>query len=222
MAATSRATGGRKAAARSTSSNANAHASDEPALLDQVLDDLSQNAAKEQIAWEISTANAVLRNTQALSEAQLDTTMRVQQVHEKAAQQLEQAQGLNELAAVQMRLAQADLQTAFELWARFSQTAAVGAMQAVSEAVSSCARMQNAMLSSLTQWSRLSAALPSRPGVPEAEVEHATNPVAASPMMAWPAQQATRQAMTMATTTWNDWLSMTGRMMGNGAMSRSA
>jgi hypothetical protein len=39
----------------------------------------------------------------------------------------------------------------------------------------------------------------------EAEVEHVVSPLAASPF-AWPAQEATRQAMTLATAAWNDWL----------------
>ena len=39
----------------------------------------------------------------------------------------------------------------------------------------------------------------------EAEVDHVANPVTASPLV-WPAQEATRQAMTLATVAWNDWL----------------
>jgi hypothetical protein len=39
----------------------------------------------------------------------------------------------------------------------------------------------------------------------EAEVDHVVNPWTASPF-AWPAQEATRQAMTLATSAWNDWL----------------
>ena len=39
----------------------------------------------------------------------------------------------------------------------------------------------------------------------EAEVEHVVSPLAASPL-AWPAQEAARQAMTMAASAWNDWL----------------
>jgi len=44
----------------------------------------------------------------------------------------------------------------------------------------------------------------------EAEVDHVMSPVAASPFV-WPAQEAARQAMTLATATWNDWLDWQGR-----------
>jgi len=44
----------------------------------------------------------------------------------------------------------------------------------------------------------------------EAEVDHVMSPVAASPFV-WPAQEAARQAMSLATATWNDWLAWQGR-----------
>jgi hypothetical protein len=47
----------------------------------------------------------------------------------------------------------------------------------------------------------------------EAEVEHVVSPVAASPFI-FPAQEATRQAMSLATAAWNDWLSWQGRASG--------
>lgn len=45
----------------------------------------------------------------------------------------------------------------------------------------------------------------------EAEVEHVVNPLAASPLV-WPMQEASRQAMTFASSAWNDWLSWTQRV----------
>jgi len=47
----------------------------------------------------------------------------------------------------------------------------------------------------------------------EAEVDHVVNPLAASPFV-WPAQEATRQAMTLATSAWNDWLTWQARAAG--------
>ena len=47
----------------------------------------------------------------------------------------------------------------------------------------------------------------------EAEVDHVINPLAASPFV-FPAQEATRQAMALATAAWNDWLAWQGRASG--------
>jgi len=217
MPSTSR-TRGRKAAVSSaaqSAENMNSAIDSEAETLDNALDDWSQTTAKEQIAWEISAANAMLRNAQALSEAQLDSARRTQKAHEQAALQLEQAQDINELAAVQMSLARADAQSLLEHWSRIGQTATRGALEAWSEAMSGCARLQNAAVSSWLQWSKLQQSVPANPEVLEAEMEHVANPVAATPLV-WPAQEATRQAMTLAASTWNDWLSWTGKVMGNG------
>jgi hypothetical protein len=192
----------------------------EPAAIDAMLDDWSQSAAKEQIAWEISASNAVLRNAQALREAQLDATMRAQQAHEQCALQLEEANSINDLAVVQMSLAQAEAQSVFEYWAKLNESTTRGMLEACAEAANGCVRWQNAAWSAWLRLSQLRALLPRNAEELEAEVEHVTNPVTASPLV-WPALEATRQAMTLATNSWNDWLSWTGEIAGNGDARRA-
>jgi hypothetical protein len=70
-------------------------------------------------------------------------------------------------------------------------------------------QLQGAASSTAMQWLALQGRFPVTAEAfeaLEAEVEHVTNPLVASPLV-WPAQEATRQAMTLATSAWNDWLS---------------
>ena len=55
----------------------------------------------------------------------------------------------------------------------------------------------------------------------EAEVDHVVSPMAASPFV-WPAQEAARQAMTLATATWNDWLAWQERASDASSVNGSA
>jgi hypothetical protein len=112
MASTSRSFSGRKTAARrpvDAASSAPAAAETNGSPIDIVLDEWSQNAAKEQIAWGISSCTALLRSVQTLREAELDAARRAQRVHEQAAVQLKKAHGISDLATVQMELARADV-----------------------------------------------------------------------------------------------------------------
>jgi len=212
MATTSRSSGGRKAAARRPAEAASVPAAAETNgnPLDIVLDEWSENTAKEQIAWEISASTALLRNAQTLREAQLEAAQRAQKAHEQAAAQLKKAHGINDLAAVQMELARADAEGFMQYWSKLGELTTKGALDVWNESASGYARMQTAAWSALLQFSKVQAALPANSEVFEAEVEHVTSPLTASPLV-WPAQEATRQAMSLAATTWNDLLSWSGQ-----------
>lgn len=216
MATTHRTSRGRKTAARKPASEVRSAAADARANgnpIDIALDDWSENSAKEQVAWEISAATALLRSVQALREAQLEAARHAQQALEQAAAQLKKAHGIGEVAAVQVELARADAEGAMQLLGKVGELTTKSALEMWNESAAGYARLQNAAWSSLLQFSKAQAALPGSAEVLEAEVEHITNPVTSSPLV-WPAQEATRQAMTLAASTWNDWLSWTGQVAG--------
>jgi hypothetical protein len=154
-----------------------------------------------------------LRNALELREAQVEAARSAQKAHAQAAENLKRANGITELAAVQLELARADAQGAMQYWAKLGELTTKGAMDLWSESASGYAKLQNAAWSALLQFSRVQASLPVSAEVLEAEVEHVTNPVTSSPLV-WPAQEATRQAMSLAASTWNDWLSWTGQVAG--------
>jgi hypothetical protein len=216
MATTHRPSRGRKTAARKPASEAQADADEANGNpIDIVLDDWSESAAKEQIAWEISACTALLRSAQSVREAQLEAARRAREVHEQAAEQLKKAHGLSEVAQVQMELARADAEGAMQLFSKLGELTTKSALEMLSESAAGYAKLQNAAWSAMLQFSKAQAALPTSAEVLEAEVEHITNPVTSSPLV-WPAQEATRQAMTLAASTWNDWLSWSGQVAGAG------
>jgi len=216
MATTHRTSRGHKTAARKPAPEVRSAAADAQANgnpIDIALEDWSESAAKEQIAWEISATTALLRSMQTLREVQLEAAQRAQEAHEQAAAQLKKAHGIGELAAVQMDLARADAEGAMQLMGKLGELSTKSALELWSESAAGYVKLQNAAWSALLQFSKVQAALPPSAEVLEAEVEHITNPVTSSPLV-WPAQEATRQAMTLAASTWNDWLSWTGQVAG--------
>lgn len=217
MATTQRSSRGRKTAARKpaaeTQAAADIEANSNP--IDIVLDDWSESAAKEQIAWEISAGTALLRSAQSMREAQLEAARSAQEAYEQAAQHLKKAHGIGELAQVQMELARADAEGAMQLFSKLGELTTKSALEMWSESATGYAKLQNAAWSALVQFSKVQATLPASAEVLEAEVEHMTHPVTSSPLV-WPAQEATRQAMTLAASTWNDWLSWSGQVAGAG------
>lgn len=173
--------------------------------LDGVIDGYSEATAKEQLAWEIAACTAWLRGAQAVRETQLAASRRAQEAHESAAAQLKQARTPSDIAAVQLALVRSNAEGALALAAELGQVAAKNAVDLWSESAAGFTRLHGAALQGLLQWTRVQARMPQDEAI-EAEVEHVTSPIAASPLV-WPAQEATRQAMTLAASTWNDLLS---------------
>jgi len=213
----------RKGAA-SHKQEANAPASDE--TLDTVLRDCSQAATKEQLGWEIATGSALLRCGQQLRQAQLEASRTAQQAYEDAASSLKKAHDIGELTNIHASLARSDFEGALRLWVRMSELATQSAVEVWNESASGAARLQNAAWSGALQWFAHQTSVGKRSDVLEAEVEHVTNTVAATPLV-WPSQEATRQAMTFATSAWNDLLNWQGSVAqaaqaaGNGAAHRA-
>lgn len=177
----------------------------ETSTLDTVIDGYSEATAKEQVAWGIAASTAWLRGAQAVRETQLVASRRAQQAHEDAAAQLKRARTPSDIAAVQLALARSNAEGALALAAELGQVAVKNAVDLWSESAAGVTRLNGAALASALEWTRVTARMPQDEAI-EAEVEHVTSPIAASPLV-WPAQEATRQAMTLAASTWNDLLS---------------
>jgi hypothetical protein len=177
----------------------------EDTTLDGVIDGYSETTAREQLAWEIATCTAWLRGAQAVRETQLAASRRAQEAHESAARQLQRAQSPSDIAAVQLSLARSNAEGALMLAAELGRVAASNAVELWNESATGLARLHSAAWTSAVQWGRIQARMPQDEAI-EAEVDHVTSPIAASPLV-WPAQEATRQAMTLAASTWNDLLS---------------
>jgi hypothetical protein len=175
------------------------------ATLDTVIDGYSEATAKEHLAWEIAACTAWLRGAQAVRETQLAASRRAQQAHEGAAERLRQARTPSDIAAVQLELARSNAEGALALAGELAQVAAKNVADLWAESANGLARLHGAALNGALQWRQVQARMPQDEAI-EAEVDHVTSPIAASPLV-WPAQEATRQAMTLAASTWNDLLS---------------
>lgn len=195
----------RRAAAPLTAPSAPATPAPADDTLDAVIDGYSEAAAKEQLSWEIATCTAWLRGTQAVRETQLAAARRAQEAHENLAAQLERARTPSDIATVQLALLRSNAEGALALAAELGRVATNNMVDLWNESTAGLARMQAAAFDSAVQWGRIQARMPQDEAI-EAEVDHLTSPIAASPLV-WPAQEATRQAMTLAASTWNDLLS---------------
>ncbi|HET9646094.1 MAG TPA: phasin family protein [Burkholderiaceae bacterium] len=192
-----------------TSTSANVD-SERDATFDGALDTWSTITAKEQLSWEIASTVSLLRNAEAVREAQHEVAKRAEAAHEQAAEQVKQARGIAELAAIQLELARVDTESAFDYWSRMGELSTRTALETINEAASGIARLQSATMDAFAACARLQSTLAQTPEVLEAEVEHVTNPFTSNPFL-WPMQEAARQAMTMASSAWNDMLDWSGR-----------
>jgi len=190
-------------------------ATTETPSLDATLDAWSTQTSREQLALEIATCSTLLHGARAVREAQMQAAEQAEKVYLQAAERLLTARSLQDLAGIQFELLKTDAESAVQYWSRLGELAARNAMDTFQEAAAGWVRLGSTAMAGFTEWTRLQSSLPQGVEIVEAEVEHLTNPLAASPMV-WPAQEATRQAMTLASSSWNDWMSWTSRLA-NGA-----
>lgn len=179
------------------------------ASMDAVLDEASQGWAREQLAWEIGAKAVLLRGAESLREVQRDAAHETRQAHDEALARLSSARGLAELAAVQLELARAEVEGTTRYWQRVGALGTASALEWWSESAGALTRLHGAAWSSALQWMQLQSQWPLAPEAIEAEVDHVTNPLVASPWV-WPAQDAARQAVTLAAASWGDWLNGAG------------
>jgi hypothetical protein len=173
--------------------------------IDSTLDAWAAQFAREQLAWQIGISRALLRGAKAMREAQMQAAERAEAAYLKAGEQLLQARGVADIGALQLEMARAAGERVLLHATRLGEVSGRGLAETLEEAASGWTRLSAAAWDGLLQWSRWQAWAAPQGELVEAEVEHVTNPIAASPMV-WPAQEATRQAMSVAASTWNDWL----------------
>jgi hypothetical protein len=181
----------------------------EVASIDTTLDHWSNDSWREQLSLGIDAMSWLFSAAQSLREVQLTSARRAEAAQLNAAEQLKTAHGLADFNRLQLELARDHAQTMVDHCNRFTEAASRHAVEAMTAVIDHMARLQNLGWSTLAQWSQLQAAMPQQPDIVEAELEHLTNPLAASPF-AWPAQEATRQAFTLASSAWNDLLNWSG------------
>lgn len=213
-------TGNRKpsrAAPPEASATTEAAASAEPTL-DSTLDAWGAEATREHLAWEIAACSALLRGARALREAQMQAAENAETAHLKAAEQLLSARGVDDFASIQIELLRSDAEGAMQYWTRLSEIVSRHLADSWQEAGAGWVRASETLMKGMGQWTRLQSSLPQTADIVEAEVEHVANPFAASPLV-WPAQEAARQAMGLASQGWNEWLSWGSRLTnGNAAV----
>jgi len=185
--------------------------SERDTTLEGAFDAWSNSVGKEYLAWQIGACTAMLRGAQALRTTQLEAAQRAEAAHQRAGQALLSVTSLGDLASIQLELARADADGATQYWAEVNSLVTRNLLEAMSELANGLTRMSSAAWISAAEWMKVQSALPQSADVLEAEVEHVTSPLAASPLI-WPAQEATRQAMTLASSAWNDWISWSGHL----------
>jgi hypothetical protein len=178
--------------------------------IDGALSAWSDNTARDLASWGLGAATAWLRTLEALRDVQLEAVREASRLQEEAAAQLASVQGAGDLAQVQLTLAQSAGQVAMRSASRLGEVATRQALDAWKDAADGLGRFQGAAWTSTAQWLGGLAQQPADPELLEAEVEHVVSPVAASPFV-WPVQEASRQALTLASSAWNDWLSASNR-----------
>lgn len=190
-----------------------AAASNEPAALPS--EGWGERAAREQLRWQLASAQAAVRSLHQLGAAQIELGRQLQESLDGIAARLQQARGLDEITAVQASLAQADAEGVLRHASRLAQLQAEALMQLLQEASSGFGRLHGACWAGLLNWLRVQTQTGGSSEMIEAEVEHVLSPMAASPLL-WPAQEATRQAAQMAANNWNDWLAWNGQLANAG------
>jgi len=180
-----------------------------PPAIDSTLDAWSSQAARESLSWQIDTCRALLRGAKAVREAQVQAAERAEASYLKAAEQLLSARSVADIGSLQLELLRANAEESLQHLTHLGELATRGWAETLQQAAEGWTRLGAAAWEGALQWSRWQASLPASADLVEAEMEHVTNPIAASPMV-WPAQEATRQAMSLAAQTWNDWLGSLG------------
>lgn len=183
------------------------------ASLEAALEDWTVRTGREQLAWEIAAWRALFRNARAVRETQLQAAERAETTHMQAAEQLLQARDAGQVAEVQFELMRTTFEDALQYWTRVGEAASQGLLQAMQESADGWARVSANAWNGWLEWSRSQTLAASRGDIAEAEVEHLSNPLAASPWF-MPMQEATRQMMDAARAGWRDWQDWSQRLPG--------
>jgi hypothetical protein len=213
MPTANRTRGGRRKTAAPAREPTAAEAADP--TIDAAMEQWTDQATQDLAAWGLGASTAFMRSLQALQEVQLDAARETFKLQEQAVSQLASAHGATDVAQLQLALAQGGGQVAMQSMARIGEVATRQAFDAWKEVADGWGRFQGAAWTAAAQWLGGVSRQAPDPELIEAEVEHVVSPLAASPFV-WPVQEASRQAMTLASSAWNDWLTMSNRLAESG------
>jgi hypothetical protein len=171
---------------------------------ENVLERWRHGCAKAGLGGELGASNAMLRSAAALHRLQLDAVERTRKAHEQAQGRLAKARSVAEMTSVGLQLAQTNAEDALHYWTRLAEIALRGSVDGWNDALSLVTRAQGLGDQTGRHW--LDAAAQQRPAEAlEAQLNQLVTPAAALPML-WPAQESVREAVTLGTRAWHDWL----------------
>jgi hypothetical protein len=171
---------------------------------DNVLERWRHGCAKAGLGGELGASNAMLRSAAALYRLQLEAVERAHKAQEQAQGRLAKARNVSEVTSIGLQLAQTNAEDALHYWTRLAEIALRGSVDGWSDALSLVTRAQGLGDQTGRHW--LDAAAQQRPAEAlEAQLNQLVTPAAALPML-WPAQESVREAVTLGTRAWHDWL----------------
>lgn len=180
--------------------------------LDEALAAWSGDAGRSWASFGLNLAAAWLQGARALREEQRAAAERAEAACLATGQRLQRAGDWQHAAAIQADFLREQVDDTMETTLRLAGIARDSALKLASRMAEGWGDAQLSGFNGLSRWAEVQAKLPTSPEVLEAEVEHVANPFTAGPMM-WPAQEAMRQGMTLASSVWNDWLENSQRKM---------
>ena len=163
---------------------------------------------KAQLDCAIAMAQAILRGSESLREMQRDTAHRAQKWHEDIATDLSSIRDHDELMRLQLNLVQNNTDNALRYWLSFFEITQQARVETMSLAMKGLSEVANAFLSSSQKVA--SRTLQAAPPTPEAGFTELARQWTGGPVT-WPAQEAAQEAMSLATTAWNEWMSQAKR-----------
>jgi hypothetical protein len=173
--------------------------------LDEALAAWSGDAGRTWAGLGLQLAAAWLQGARAVREEQRAAAERAEAACLAAGQRLQSAADWQHAAAIQADLLREQLEDSVQTALRIGSLWRDNTLALAGQCAEGFVQAQASGFDNITRLAQVQAALPTTPEVLEAEAEHLTNPLAAGPLM-WPAQEAMRQGMSMATSVWNDWV----------------
>lgn len=196
-----------------TSRAADARPVDTPAdasTLDAALSGWTIDTGRAQAAWGMSILATVISATKSAREVQREAAERAESACLEAGRRLQSASDWTQAASAQADWLRSQSDESLRYWSRLAEIATRSSAETFQQSIEGWSKASTAAMEGMTRWAQVQAALPTTPEVMEAEAEHLTNPLSASPL-GWPAQEAMRQGLGFATSLWNDWVDWSTR-----------
>jgi hypothetical protein len=180
--------------------------------LDEALAAWSGDAGRSWASFGLNLAAAWLQGARAIREEQRAAAERAEAACLATGQRLQRAGDWQHAAAIQADFLREQVEDNMETALRLAGIARDSALKLANRMAEGWGDAQLTGFNGLSRWAEVQSKLPTSPEVLEAEAEHMAHPFTAGPLM-WPAQEAMRQSMTLASSVWNDWLENSQRRM---------